>query len=385
MAHEKSTQTNERAIIEELLRKRPAHARLIQGILTGDYIPFTRSELEELAQKKYFSFKELSPLTKKEDALLKDTLPALLTPHLEGRLSALTDEVFFDGQEIFYFKGNTLYKDFCMNRSIQTLTSTATIQAKKLSARLLTPQEKLYVAFGVNTGISAEVVVFLKKVNKPDRASGWGNRQLTGEYGYMPKEVFDSVRDGIRKRTKKKTLSVLDIGGGVGKALFEMKTLDPNIETTNLTLEEEPLQLPVDHTVQCLAERMPDDFFERFDVVLSNVSFRYYSLPHKALQNAVLALSAGGQALLNIQTDSVAQTPTINEYYKPYTTDGNRCSGADALVKKERERLLRLQEKGYLTLVYHSTTFKANKDAYGTGFYDIVKLKPLSVEEYLNT
>ena len=112
-------------------------------------------------------------------------------------------------------------------------------------------------------------------------------------YFYKDKKEFEDKIESIKKRTGKTTLTMLDIGGNVGKALIDAKKIDPTLETLNLTLESAPV-VQGDIVVRRPAEYMPAVFEEKMDLIESNVAFRYFLFPDIALKNAVKALSVGG-------------------------------------------------------------------------------------------
>lgn len=121
-----------------------------------------------------------------------------------------------------------------------------------------------------------------------------GMRTLDG-YGISHEQLAKSFA-GIRQRTGQAELNVLDIGGGMGVALDEIKSLDPNARTINLTVDLEPIMYPVDELVLCPAELLPRRLEESADYIVSRTAFRYFNYPDLALRNAVMALSIGGEA-----------------------------------------------------------------------------------------
>ncbi len=120
------------------------------------------------------------------------------------------------------------------------------------------------------------------------------------------KENFRSLTARVRQRVGRDKLAVLDVGGGSGRALRDMKAIDSDIETFNLTMHEQPVMYPVDHVILCPAERMPADFEERMDIIISNMAFTQVSLPHLAMRNVIKSLSVGGEAMImNVGIDKV--------------------------------------------------------------------------------
>lgn len=126
-----------------------------------------------------------------------------------------------------------------------------------------------------------------------------GYRRLIGEYNYFDTEqaFFDTV-GRVRKDTGRDVVRMLDVGGGVGKACYDAKTLDADIYPTNLTIDEEPGMHDVP-TVFAAAERMPDTFREAFDLVVSNMASQYFVYPDIAMRNILRAASVGGRTHLH--------------------------------------------------------------------------------------
>lgn len=96
----------------------------------------------------------------------------------------------------------------------------------------------------------------------------------------------------------------------------------------------------------------------------------------------MLALAVGGEAKLNIGCDRIPHSSLINEYYAPYAGGKSKHTGAEALIKRVREKLQRLESLGYLKLTYYSP--EKGSDRWGSGYYEIVKLKSISIEDFLD-
>jgi SAM-dependent methyltransferase len=119
--------------------------------------------------------------------------------------------------------------------------------------------------------------------------------------------AFAHIIDRIRKDCGKGNVRILDVGGGMGEAMCDAKKISPSVETYDLTLDEEPAMFTPDHLVLCPAERMPREWEEQMDLVLSNMAFQYFNYPDLALLNVVKALSVGGEAYLSF---SAVRSPT---------------------------------------------------------------------------
>lgn len=185
---------------------------------------------------------------------------------------------------------------------------------------------------------------------------------------------FPHLLKRIKERTGKQSITMLDVGGGSGRALSDAKKIDPSITTHNLTIDEEPAMYPVDRTHFCPAEWMPKEFEENMDLIVSNMSIRYHTYPYITLENTVRALSVGGEAFFTV---SCERSSTDEEKLK------KNLFKAYAMVEK-------LVQDGYLSVECRvSTPFdseeedvswfhhKENFDVYGYSMH-MTKLKSLN-------
>lgn len=186
-------------------------------------------------------------------------------------------------------------------------------------------------------------------------------------YGYT-KERFTDLVANIRKRTGKENINMLDIGGGLGTASFQVEQLDNHIHATNLTIDEEPAMYPVER-VLAPAEAMPESFREKYDLMVSNQAFRYFTYPDIALENCLKALSIGGEA------EIVVGTSRQNVEVKDYAVR----------LAKEYKRLKELNDKGFIEFKILKTLWgdplesqpKEGDDTFPEAFIKIIKLKSL--------
>ena len=117
-------------------------------------------------------------------------------------------------------------------------------------------------------------------------------------------------------------------------ALNDAKELSDDVETHDITIDVEPAMYPIDYLHLCPAERMPAEFREDMDLIVSNVAFRYFSAPDLALENCLQALSVGGETRLSVGADS-SHFP-VKEYA--------------GRLADEYDRLKRLRDQGYIKL-----------------------------------
>lgn len=116
-------------------------------------------------------------------------------------------------------------------------------------------------------------------------------------YGYNSREDFLKKLQRIKQRTQRQVLTMLDIGGNIGRALNDAKEIDPTLTTANMTLVNS-LIIDGDVVIRRPAEYMPAVFEESFDLIESNVAFTYFLFPDIALKNAIKALFVGGGELI---------------------------------------------------------------------------------------
>ncbi|MEK7070971.1 MAG: hypothetical protein AAB966_04135 [Patescibacteria group bacterium] len=132
-------------------------------------------------------------------------------------------------------------------------------------------------------------------------AVGYGSRSFfdgvkyKDSYRISTKEFAEVVKN-VRQSTGRENLRMCDVGGLTGLACHDVQPHYPDFEYTNITLDEEPGRWPGINHVFVPAERMPRRFFESFDIMVSNMAWRYFMFPDIALSNLVQALSLGGYA-----------------------------------------------------------------------------------------
>ena len=162
-----------------------------------------------------------------------------------------------------------------------------------------------------------------------------GSRSLYYYPGYAEEKDFIDLLERVKKDTQKEKIKMLDVGGNIGRALYDAKKVDPNIETFNMTLDEAPA-IYGDHVIRTPVEVMPKNLEEEIDIIESNVSFRYFSFPDIALFNIIKALSVGGEADIDFQAD---RSPTNKEDLI------NRINNLFLVIKK-------LEDGGYIKIDY---------------------------------
>lgn len=190
--------------------------------------------------------------------------------------------------------------------------------------------------------------------------TSYGNRNLLGFDGYFDnEEKFKELLKKLRQRTGVSKLVILDIGCGMGKALQDMKGLDPNIETHGVTMKPEPAMFKADYFHYIAAERMPAEFERKFHLITSNMAFRYFLFQHIALLNVVKALASGGYAELHFSYDRVAESPDSRSYFLEQVPGSHSNYDAmSVLVEKMMAELENLQKKREIKITTSSNFYE---------------------------
>lgn len=172
-----------------------------------------------------------------------------------------------------------------------------------------------------------------------------GQRYLTNahskdNYGFSEK-FFLEVVDKARASTGKERISMLDIYGNMGRALYEAKELSDCIETHNMGVHPEPARFKTDYLYLRPAEWMPLSFKERVDLIVSQILvWRYFAAPDIVMDNCVQALSVGGYAYL--QADCCPDCVHVDRY-------NERVSNVSRWLKKlHKEKYIELEMRGEL-------------------------------------
>jgi len=276
-----------------------------KGIRTGKFNPPSDEEIMRMTNEIYFNGNPMTQLSDEEETKLRSYVFGKLKSNLiRPVFQQITEKpliycflpsgskITFDGQNPVSYNGHFFFY-------VDEKVADRKAHLKKLAdigATDLTPQEKLELFSDINIWAQARYFQVLPRIKIiGSLRDGDGSRSIR-DYDL---ENVKKIIGRIRKRTGKTDLKVLDVGGMLGQACYDLQEMDPNVITTNLTLTEDPTNFPVE-TVLASAERMPSEFRGRYDLVLSNMAFRYFMFPHKALENCLDALSVGGEAHLSL-------------------------------------------------------------------------------------
>lgn len=349
--------------IEHLKKERFMYAHFIDGILSGKFRKLSKKQIENIVEKHFFNFEPIITLDSEQEDLLRGAVVRKIMSTLnKNDLRDLCRDVFFDGERIYFGRVNQ-----------------AKLQTKKY--KKLSAEEKINLLFEPNAWRDTPYTLD-EAASVCEHGAGftaWGNRDLIGQVdGYFDTEQeFLTITDVLRQNTEHKKLKILDIGCGMGKALQDAKELDPNLETHGITLEQEAGDFNVDEFHYVAAERMPANFKNKFDLILSNVSFRYYLFQHIALRNAVLSLAKGGQARLSVTCDRIPSEPEHDAYFKKIVPEAeNSYYAMKILLTREVEKLKRLERDGKIRLTIYS-----REELRGQGYYIIEKTEDFDEKE----
>lgn len=146
-------------------------------------------------------------------------------------------------------------------------------------------------------------------------------------YGYTIAE-FKAMLSQVRVaqgKTEYDKLKGLDIGGSNGLGAHDAEDLDPNLDVTNIAIDPELGVWPLRGGHRLLqAERLPRDFSEQFDIIISNIAFRYMRYRDIALENAIRALRKGGILSIHFSSDRLMPGDTFEQIERDIKTQFQR-------------------------------------------------------------
>lgn len=265
------------------------------GVLSGNFTPYTQAELQELVDKTFFVGETLSPLTFKENELLRQHLAADLEFTLNGqRLKEFCGPVMFVPKECIPPVNRETYY---FETSDSFIVGDLAVEAINNGMRPMGVEEKLQKYQDPSIWEETRII---DRSRSDETSVGQGSRPFFKQpgidsYGFT-RERFSSVVASVSSRTGKANLKLADFGGNTGRACYQIKSEYPHFALTNITIDEEPAMWPDVEHVFVPAERLPAKFRETFDLAISNIAWRYFVFPDIALKNLLHSLSIGGQA-----------------------------------------------------------------------------------------
>ena len=253
--------------------------QLCMEILGGRTIPFSRKEIERIVDRRYFDFDSLVSLTQREESFLRDDI----TNDLLNR---------FNKGKMRMFLGSNCYQSTYLNCFGTLNIYTEEVGKKEIGFshfHLMTNEEKLS---------------FLE--NPKNLNARWNERGSETSFARMGYRTIDkypfplfakSFTDAVRQLQTdigKKELHVLDLGGGVGLGLHDVKKMHPELITYNATCDEEFCHYPTDFHIVGFAERMPLALQGKIDFIFSNMATRYFAFADLVMKCCVQMLGKGG-------------------------------------------------------------------------------------------
>ena len=305
-------------------------------------------DVEELVAE-YTDVNPLTPLSEEERRKVVQHLRYFFQSGIETYNEVYNDLI--NNQIILFEKNDARAHSFNISfRSTNTLLNISNIPlevynqiirySSRPAVRLLERDDKLRILADPEFLHQSQYYVWNPEFLKIwQRFFSSGSRRLTeqeGGYYSSPEEFKEEIR-AVRERTGRLKLRVLDVGSNFGLALKDMKDLDPNIETFNMTIDEHP-SLFGDHIVRHPAEMVPLEFEETMDLIDSQMAFRYFLYPDIALRNVIKSLSVGGVARIAFIFGG-----TVNCFPDP-----NSRVNLDDDERKNRQKVLWTQIKTFL-------------------------------------
>lgn len=276
------------------------------NIASGKHRNLTEIEAIDLS-KHYFEHEPMLVLYPEEEQSLKRELSDKLQIHLNDGLVALCKNPIVHvpkGDKNDFLRRFDPHFLHSLGESDYFLAESYARYAMQIGYVPLTNREKVT--------LFSDPTVFEEAKFTRDRLQrgtiGYGSRPFflrPGEscYGFEREEFRQIVEEIIAKKGNS-LLKVADIGGNTGLACYEIKHDYPNFEFTNVTITEEPAMWPGINHEYIPAERLPAKWYESFDIIVSNMAWRYFMYPDLALKNLLLALNVGGYANLDYRADS---------------------------------------------------------------------------------
>jgi SAM-dependent methyltransferase len=334
--------------IMELKRKHFMFPHFVDGIINGKFKKLPIADVRKITQENHFKSAPLTTLTEEEESLIETTTVEKLYKTLNGdRFKPLCEPIYLNenSDDTFFI---SLYTSPDVFKGWHANDKYGNGSNKSSKLRPLSLKDKLKLFFNPQSWIRIRVC----GSNSSDGVTSYGNRDLLAGDGYFRSALdFQNLLTQIRSRTNEAQLRVLDIGCGMGKALQDMKDIDPNLETHGITMEQEPAMFNADFFHYLPAERMPAEFKGKFHLITSNIAIRYFLFQHIALRNIVKALAKGGQAKLAFAYDRIPETPdSINYFAKKVPNFKDNYDAMGELVGKEIEKLKKLEKDGKIKL-----------------------------------
>lgn len=250
---------------------------LCQQVIEGRKRKFSRKEMEQIVNQRYFSFEPLTSPTPKEESFLRACMVQTLLNRFNGYGRSFLESACYQ----------STWRDDMGYAHIYTE------KALKAAGMLSSPNFKLMT-------VNAKLKFLDDPLNLECRwHSDSGGSSYFAQMGYRKFREYGKSST-IKKRiaalqaVKGKRLHILDLGGGIGLALKDLKALYPELITYNATRDEEFCHYPADFHIVGFIERLPAALRRKIDLIVSNFTTRYLAYADLVIEGCVAMLAKGG-------------------------------------------------------------------------------------------
>jgi hypothetical protein len=250
--------------------------KIAREILAGRRDQYSSEEIERVVKQRYFAFESLVPLTRNEEGLLCKEMTDVLRSSVN------------EGGKLRLFLESDCYVSPKQDDQRQDVYTKDMLRGAKngYSLHLMTKEEKLVF---LEDPMSLEAYWHEGRSISPFAKMGYRHFDDYSISRRLPKMIRQT-----RAAMGRKDLRVLDLGGGVGLALSDIKKKYPELITYNATRDEEFSHYPSDFHVVAFMERMPLELQGSIDVIFSNMATRYLAYTDLVVQGCVSMLAKGG-------------------------------------------------------------------------------------------
>jgi len=325
----------------------PFYEKLFKGIKDNKWYPYNTKDINDFLDTHHFSGEPLLPLVPKDEKRLR----SYLFRTMKGVVSEYRFKDYCLNPLVKLERGTkkfgTLLKDWPYVANLNIGDDTKKKQLQNFidwnGVVPMTPDEK--IDFLKNPSLYGEHR-YIKSGGGESDFCRQGYRSIE-EYDGLSKGRFIKLLKKAQKSTGKKNIRILDIGGGIGQALQDIKRIDENVFTINMTIDPESSLFASDRTIIGSAERFPADLLNSVDLVITNMAFRYFPFADLAVRNIIHSLSLGGMADVFVSTE---RSPTSDREIKKRLTETYSW-----LLKLKKEGCIKISfTNGYFMKVKYS-------------------------------
>lgn len=269
------------------------------GVVTGHYEPLTDEQIDQLIDQQFDRYPAMTELTVEEIGILKRDFASSIRRVTNSEKRKILSE-------------NPLALGYDKDHPSRIIL--ADLQSERIDeveiAQTFHGEEKISLLKDCKLYNDQTLVIY---GNSKAPLESQGNSNI--DRYWMDNENIHTLLSRIHQKCGEH-LKALDIGGMVGRAMHGIKDIDPDVETYNLTVDEDPAMYPVDHLLVCPAEHMPKSFEGQMNLIFSDISFRYHAFPDISLENVVKSLAVGGEAFIEFETERSSQLHENPEGFK---------------------------------------------------------------------